>query len=147
MFTGIATLQLDGYRLSYDIQTTGPFLATFPIPVGEPQTPAIRVQSSTEEFSLLWFFGGFGTPDFDTTVRLEGDPPGPVEYLNFFHGSATVSESQTAELRLGSSLLTVDFGGYGSIAGNIVVVPEPSVYALAVLAVTAFGWGRLRKIR
>jgi hypothetical protein len=137
-FVGIANLQLQGYLLSYELQTTGPFVASVDF---SRKWPGICIQGPTTVTVMPWFLAAFSTPSYDLIVYPPGTlPPSEPVYMDFFRGGATLSELQRSELLSGQGLLTIDFAEYGSIAGYVTLVPEPSEYGLTLSGAAAIGW-------
>lgn len=136
-FRGIATLQLQGNRLNYYVQTTGPLLGA---EAWRSQPPSVRIEGMSTEFELPIMLTGFSEPSYDLIGYLPGQSvPSEDVYRDFFRGSITLTDLQLDDLLSRQSLLTVDFGEYGSIAGQISVIPEPSVYALLFGGAAAMG--------
>jgi PEP-CTERM putative exosortase interaction domain len=136
-FRGIATLQLQGNRLNYYVKTTGPFRGA---EEWRSQPPSVRIEGISTAFELPMFLTGFSDPNYDLIVYLPGQAvPSEDVYRIFLSGSSTLTDLQLDDLLSRQSLLTVDFGEYGSIAGQISVIPEPSVYALLFGSAAAMG--------
>ena len=148
-FTGVATLQLDGNILSFQLASTGPF---YGMSLSDDPSPRIFIHGPTVITELAPFLTGYVSDPrgYDLVVYLPGDePPQPeVTYRDFFSGSITLSDLQLRDFLSGQSLLTVDFGASGAIAGQIVGVPEPTGIALFFVGLAAMGsrFGRVRKV-